>query len=85
MELTYIADEIVCRARWSRSGPGPAVEVVVATDLGPGFDVRVLLSPEQATDLARRLAGIAAGSSNESGLTRPAAPAWVPAFGHFGW
>jgi hypothetical protein len=85
VELTYIADEIVCRPRASRRGPGPDVEVVVATDLGPGFDLRVLLSPEQAADLAKRLAGIAGEPDRKDGISRPAASAWLPVFGRFGW
>jgi hypothetical protein len=84
MELTYIADGVVCRPRRSPAEPAPAVEVVVATDLGPGFDLRVLLSPEQAADLATRLAGIA-GVPAPDGSRRPATPRWSTAFGHFGW
>ncbi|MGH2687927.1 MAG: hypothetical protein ACRDKW_03830 [Actinomycetota bacterium] len=82
--MTYVVDAIACLPRASRTGPGPDVEVVVATDLGPGFDLRILLSPERAADLTRRLAGIV-GSRGDVGVPRAATSNWVPVFGHFGW
>jgi hypothetical protein len=88
VSLTYIADRIACLPHPLRNESEGAIEVVFATDLGPGFELRVLLRPDQAGDLAKEL-GKVAGDVGRDGhvanLGQGTDAPWALEFSHFGW
>lgn len=88
MSLTYIADRIACLPHPLRNESEGAIEVVFATDLGPGFELRVLLRPDQAGDLAKELAKVAGDVGRDghvANLGQGTDAPWALEFSHFGW